>query len=369
MAKQSSNSNLKEAKRAKNDEFYTQLSDIEKELRLYKDHFKGKVVYCNCDDPRVSNFFHYFSYNFEHLGLKKLIATCYKNQDADLFSTNESEQAVYLEYTGDKNGNSVPDANEIGVKPLKGDGDFRSQESVELLKQADIVVTNPPFSLFREYVAQLIEYNKKFLIIGNLNSVTYKDIFALIKANKLWFGHSIHSGDREFRVPEDYPLTAASSRIDSMGNKFIRVKGVRWFTNLDYEERHQDLILYKSYNPEEYPLYENYNAINIDKTKDIPNDYAGYIGVPITFLDKYIPEQFEIIALGIVGSIDFTSNRKMEILDKNGEPTGKYTNNAKGTLYRIFNPNTDKTPAFKDTETGKLYSSIYARIIIKNKKL
>ncbi|MFY7987275.1 MAG: adenine-specific methyltransferase EcoRI family protein [Flavobacterium sp.] len=369
MAKQSTNSNLKEAKRAKNDEFYTQLSDIEKELRLYKDHFKDKVVYCNCDDPRVSNFFHYFSYNFEHLRLKKLIATCYKNQDVDLFSTNESKHAVYLEYTGDKNGNKIPDANEIGIKPLKGDGDFRSQESIELLKQADIVVTNPPFSLFREYVAQLIEYDKKFLIIGNLNSVTYKDIFKLIKSNKLWFGHSIHSGDREFRVPEDYPLTAASSRIDSDGNKFIRVKGVRWFTNLDYEERHYDLILYKSYNPEEYPFYENYNAINVDRTKDIPKDYEGNIGVPITFLDKYIPEQFEIVALGIVGSIDFTSNRKMEILDKYGEPTGKYTNNAKGTLYRIFNPNTEKIPAFKDIETGKLYSSIYARIIIKNKKL
>jgi hypothetical protein len=369
MAKQSTNSNLKEAKRAKNDEFYTQLSDIEKELRLYKDHFKDKVVYCNCDDPRVSNFFHYFSYNFEHLGLKKLIATCYKNQDVDLFSTNESKHAVYLEYTGDKNGNKIPDANEIGIKPLKGDGDFRSQESIELLKQADIVVTNPPFSLFREYVAQLIEYDKKFLIIGNLNSVTYKDIFKLIKSNKLWFGHSIHSGDREFRVPEDYPLTAASSRIDSDGNKFIRVKGVRWFTNLDYEERHHDLILYKSYNPEEYPFYENYNAINVDRTKDIPKDYEGNIGVPITFLDKYIPKQFEIVALGIVGSIDFTSNRKMEILDKYGESTGKYTNNAKGTLYRIFNPNTEKILAFKDIETGKLYSSIYARIIIKNKKL
>ena len=369
MAKQSSNTNLHKAKNNKKDEFYTQLSDIENELRHYKDHFKGKVVYCNCDDPRVSNFFHYFSYNFEHLGLKKLIATCYKNQDVDLFSTNESEQAVYLEYTGDKNGNKVPDVNEIGVKPLQGDGDFRSAESIELLKQADIVVTNPPFSLFREYVAQLIEYDKKFLIIGNLNSVTYKDIFALIKANKLWFGHSIHSGDREFRVPEDYPLTAASSRIDDKGNKYIRVKGVRWFTNLDYEERHQDLILHKTYTSEEYPNYENFDAINVDKTKDIPKDYNGNIGVPITFLDKYIPEQFEILALGIVGSIEFASNKRMEILDKNGESTGKFTNNAKGTLYREYNPKIDKSPAFKDVENGKLYSSIYARVIIKNKKI
>lgn len=264
-------------------------------MRHYKDHFKNKVVYCNCDDPRVSNFFHYFSYNFEHLGLKKLIATCYKNQDADLFSTNESEQAVYLEYTGDKNGNKVPDAEEIGVKPLKGDGDFRSAESIELLIQADIVVTNPPFSLFREYVSQLIAYNKKFVIIGNLNSVTYKDVFSLIKDNKLWFGQSIHSGDREFRVPEDYPLNASSSRIDENGKKFIRVKGVRWFTNLDFNERYEDLILYKKYTPEEYPKYDNYDAINVDKTKDIPMDFKGHIGVPITFLDKYNPKQFEII--------------------------------------------------------------------------
>jgi hypothetical protein len=295
MAKQSSNTNLHQAKNNKKDEFYTQLADIENELRHYKPHFKDKVVYCNCDDPRISNFFHYFSYNFEHLGLKKLIATCYKNQDADLFSTNESEKAIYLEYKGDKNGNSVPDTSEIGIKELKGDGDFRSPESIELLKQADIVVTNPPFSLFREYVAQLIEYDKKFLIIGNLNSVTYKDIFTLIKSNKLWFGQSIHSGDREFRVPEDYPLTAASSRIDVNGNKFIRVKGVRWFTNMDYNERYEDLILHKNYNTEDYPAYDNYNAINVDKTKEIPVDYEGRIGVPITFLDKFNPDQFEII--------------------------------------------------------------------------
>ena len=295
MAKQSSNKTLRKASKSKNDEFYTQLSDIENELRHYKLHFKDKVVYCNCDDPRVSNFFHYFSYNFEHLGLKKLIATCYKNQDADLFSTNDSEKAVYLEYTGDKNGNSVPDISEIGIKELKGDGDFRSPESIELLKQADIVVTNPPFSLFREYIAQLIDYDKKFLIIGNLNSVTYKDIFTLIKSNKLWFGQSIHSGDREFRVPEDYPLTAASSRIDVNGNKFIRVKGVRWFTNMDYNERYEDLILHKNYNTDEYPTYDNYNAINVDKTKEIPVDYEGHIGVPITFLDKFNPNQFEII--------------------------------------------------------------------------
>ena len=289
------NKNLHKAKNNKKDEFYTQLSDIENELKHYKTHFKNKVVYCNCDDPRMSNFFHYFSYNFEDLGLKKLITTCYQNQHRDLFSQHDSERAIYLEYVGDTNKNKVPDIEEIGIQTLKGDGDFRSAESIALLQQADIVVTNPPFSLFREYVAQLIEYNKKFIILGNLNAITYKEIFPLIKENKLWFGPSIHSGDREFGVPKDYPLHAAGYRIDDNGNKYIRVKGVRWFTNLDYQERHEDLILYKTYTPEDYPKYDNYNAINVDKTKEIPMDYKGAMGVPITFLDKYNPEQFEII--------------------------------------------------------------------------
>ena len=232
MESKSSNKNLHNAKTAKKDEFYTQLSDIEKELGHYKEHFKHKVVLCNCDDPRISNFFHYFSYNFEALSLRKLIATCYKNQNSDLFSEHKSEKAIYLEYNGDKNGDKVPNPEEIGIKHLKSDGDFRSKECIELLKRADIVVTNPPFSLFREYVAQLINYKKKFVIIGNLNALTYKEIFKLIKENKIWFGHSIHSGDREFGVPKDYPLNAATCRIDENGNKFIRVKGVRWFTNL-----------------------------------------------------------------------------------------------------------------------------------------
>lgn len=295
MAKTAKNKDLHSAKNNKKDEFYTQLSDIEKEVRHYKEHFKNKVVFCNCDDPRISNFFVYFSLNFEKLGLKKLITTCYKSQDKDLFSQNDAEQAIYLEYNGDKNGNNVPNPEEIGINYLKGDGDFRSKECIELLKQADIVVTNPPFSLFREYVSQLVEHNKKFLIIGNVNAITYKEVFKLIKENKLWLGASIHSGDREFGVPDDYPLNAASSRIDNEGKKYIRVKGVRWFTNMDYKERHEDLILYKTYNPEEYPTYDNYDAINVDKTKDIPMDYDGNIGVPITFLDKYNPAQFEII--------------------------------------------------------------------------
>ena len=295
MAPKTLNRNLHAAKNAKKDKFYTQLVDIENELKHYSSHFIGKVVYCNCDDPRFSNFFRYFAHNFERLGLKKLITTCYKSQNRDLFSQHDCEQAIYLEYTGDTNQNRIPDLEEIGVKPLSGDGDFRSPESVALLKQADIVVTNPPFSLFREYVAQLVEYDKKFVIIGNMNAITYRDIFPLIRENKLWFGPSIYSGDREFGVPEDYPLKAAGFRINEKGEKFIRVKGVRWFTNLDIAKRHEDLILYKTYSAEEYPEYDNYKAINVNKTREIPMDYPGAMGVPITFLDKYNPEQFEII--------------------------------------------------------------------------
>ena len=295
------NKNLNKAKEAKKDEFYTQLEDINNELKHYREHFRGKTVLCNCDDPRVSNFFTYFAYNFEFLGLKKLITTCYKNQDVDLFSQGQCEKAVYLVYEGDKNGNHIPDAEEIGVLPLKGDGDFRSSECIELLKEADIVVTNPPFSLFREYVAQLIEYDKKFLIIGHINAVSYKELFPLIMQNKIWMGASIHSGDRKFWVPDNYELQAAGCGVDETGKKYIRVKGVRWFTNLDYKERHENLILYKKYNPEEYPKYENYDAININRTEEIPIDYDGVMGVPITFMDKYNPEPFEIIGMGIAG--------------------------------------------------------------------
>ena len=362
MSKKGNNNDLHTAKDKKKDEFYTQLEDIQKEVKYYKEYFKDKVVYCNCDDPRVSNFFHFFSYNFEKLGLKKLIATCYKNQDADLFSTNQSEAAVYLEYTGDKNKNNVPDVEEIGVKELKGDGDFRSQESIELLKQADIVVTNPPFSLFREYVAQLIEYDKKFLIIGNVNAITYKEIFKLIKDNKLWLGASIHSGDREFQVPQDYPLNASGSRVDEYGNKYIRVKGVRWFTNMDYKELHQDMILYKTYNPEEYPNYDNYDAINIDVTKDIPMDYTGVMGVPITFLDKYNPDQFEIITLGI-GEENFVPTKKYGKFRV--AETGLPSPDKRDFLLYVRD---DKNGKYLTTENYRV-NKVYARILIKNKRL
>ena len=299
--KKSSNRSLHKAKDNKEDEFYTQLSDIEKELKHYKHHFKDKVVYCNCDDPWISNFFHFFSHNFERFGLKKLIATCYRSQEMDVFSQNDNEQAIYLEYLGDKNGNRVPDPDEIGVKPLKGDGDFRSKESIDLLKQADIVVTNPPFSLFREYVSQLIEYDKKFLIIGNQNAITYKEIFSHIKDNKLWLGYN--SGNMEFKVPEYYQPKQTryweTFEKDKYGNELLQkwrsMGNITWFTNLDHSKRHEELILYKKYSPEEYPNYDNYDAINVNKVAEIPADFSGAIGVPITFLDNYNPEQFEIL--------------------------------------------------------------------------
>lgn len=288
------NSALTAAKAAKKDEFYTQLTDIEKELVHYRAHFKGKTVLCNCDDPRISNFFKYFTLNFEHLGLKRVIATCYKSQSVDLFSKNECEQAVYQIYEGDKDGNCLPDSDEIEVLPLKGDGDFRSEECIELLKQADIVVTNPPFSLFREYVAQLIKYEKKFLIIGPVNAITYKEIFPLIKENKLWLGYGFSAGNAYFKIPPENRKEYANGVFDELTG-LVKFRNCTWFTNLDIQKRHEDLILYKKYNPDEYPKYDNYDAINVDKVAEIPCDYGGVMGVPITFLDKYNPEQFEIV--------------------------------------------------------------------------
>jgi len=295
MAKQheSRNAQLHAAKKAKKDEFYTQLSDINRELEHYRKHFKGKVVYCNCDDPRVSNFFHYFSYNFETLGIKKLITTCYKNQNVNLFSKNDSEQAVYLEYTGNKKGGNVPDPNDIGIKHLKGDGDFRSEECIKLLKQADIVVTNPPFSLFREYVAQLVEYNKKFVIVGHQNSINCKEIFKMIKNNDIWLGFGFSGGAAHFINVHYEDYATASDHREGM----IRVSGVVWFTNLDIVKRHEDLILYKKYTPNEYPKYDNYDAIEVAKVVEIPMNYDGAMGVPISFLNKYNPDQFEIVGL------------------------------------------------------------------------
>lgn len=307
--------NLDRAKEAKKDEFYTQLADIENELKHYRQHFRGKTILCNCDDPYESNFFKYFANNFNAFGLKKLIATCYNGspvQGSELmldfgdFQDEPKKIAYKVEITEvtDANGDGRIDLADVRhliqndknvLSTLKENGDFRSKECIELLKEADIVVTNPPFSLFREYVAQLMAYEKKFLIIGNMNAITYKEIFPLIKNNQLWLGPSITSGDRKFWVPDDYELRAAGCGIDETGRKFIRVKGVRWFTNLDHKKRHEELILFHQYSPEEYPKYDNYDAINVNATNDIPVDYDGAMGVPITFLDKYNPEQFEII--------------------------------------------------------------------------
>ena len=265
------NENLHKAKVAKNDEFYTRLQDIENELRHYRNHFKGKVVYCNCDDARESNFFKYFSLNFEFLGLKKLIATGYK----------ENGKGVALVYEGDKNGNRNVDDEEINVTELNGNGDFRSEECIEFLKEADIVVTNPPFSLFREYVAQLMQYGKKFLIIGNMNAITYKEIFPYIKNNELWLG-----------------ITSVKDFIQPNG-EMKKFGNICWLTNLEHSKRNEELILYKHYNPTEYPKYENYDAIEVSKVAEIPMNYEGAMAVPISFLDKYCPNQFKIVGLGI----------------------------------------------------------------------
>jgi hypothetical protein len=321
-ANRAANRNLMDARKAKKDEFYTQLPDIERELRHYKSQFKGKVVYCNCDDPRVSNFFHYFSYNFEKLGLKKLMTACYKSQQRDLFSQNDSDRAIYLEYTGNHGSGNVPDPEEIGIKHLKSDGDFRNAESIELLEQADIVVTNPPFSLFREYVRQLIEYDKKFIIIGNQNAITYKEIFSLIKENRLWLGYGFKRNMAHFQSHYEDIATDADHR-DGM----IRVSGVHWFTNLDVSKRHEEMILYKTYDPADYPTYVNYDAIEVKRTADIPMDYKGAMGVPITFLTKYNPDQFEIL-----GS---SSELSGPIVEKE-KPGRFYVANADGTNQRLY---------------------------------
>lgn len=377
---------MDKAKKNKADEFYTQLSDIETEMHHYKEQFRDKVILCNCDDPYESNFFKYFAMNFNFLGLKKLIATCYSEspvageqlslfeiKSLDVKSTDgKNPYKIEITEVKDENADGAVDLADVeyllknrknALTLLNGGGDFCSTECIDLLKEADIVVTNPPFSLFREYVAQLVEHDKKFIIIGNTNALTYKDIFKLIKDDKLRTGYTNFNVGMYFYVPDNWDKY---HKIED-GRKMVRVSTSCWFTNL-YVKKHKEFItLYKQFDTEEYPHYDNYDAINVSKIAEIPCDYDGAIGVPITFLDKYNPEQFEIIALGIVGSIDFSCKKKMEIL-KNGQPTGKYTVNAKGTLYRKYNPNKDKKlPAFKDAETEELYSSIYARIIIKQK--
>mgnify|MGYP003799003049 FL=1 len=310
------NSNLHSSRADKADEFYTQLSLIESELKHYKEHFKGKVVFCNCDDPFESNFFKYFAINFNSLGLKKLIATCYATSpivytQLNLFgtetvvSTEGTEKKPYkIEITevADENQDGRTDLADVeyllrnrknALTLLEGDGDFRSPECVELLKQADIVVTNPPFSLFREYMAQLMEYKKAFLIVGNQNATGYKEIFPLIRDNIVWLGYN--NGHFWFAVPDTYEEKKTDFKIDENGQKWRRMGNICFFTNLDIDKRHEDMTLFRTYSPEAYPKYDNYDAINVNRTLDIPCDYYGVMGVPITFMQYYNPEQFEIV--------------------------------------------------------------------------
>lgn len=362
------NENLTNAKRAKNDEFYTQYADIQKEMEAYLEYdanvFRGQVVYCNCDDPYESNFFRYFVLNFNKLGLKRLITTSYKpspvaNTQLELYGDDltlpkskgrpkvNANRFIINEVRGiDGNGGEFS-LSAIAKKlkankhnewtPLEGDGDFRSDECIALLKQADIVVTNPPFSLFRPYVKQLFDYEKKFVVIGNMNAITYKEIFPLIKTNMLWLGPTITSGDREFEVPKSYPITAAGWRVDEDGRKFLRIKGVRWFTNLDHGHRHQPLpLMTMSENlrfskhkeikgKRQYDKYDNYDAIEVPFTDAIPSDYDGVMGVPISFLDKYNPDQFELLG----------SNRGVDQDPKGVYGKGSHLN-GKETFKRIF---------------------------------
>jgi len=365
---------LKNAKPAKRDEFYTQLTDIEKELKHYKDQFKDKIIYCNADDPFESNFFKYFASNFNLLSLKKLIATSYAgspivgNQlsifEIEGVKTADQKEPMKIEI------NEVRDFNKDGAvniadveyllkhdknsaTPLKGSGDFRSKECVEILKEADIVVTNPPFSLFREYVAQLDEHDKKFLIIGNTNAITYKETFKLIKENKMRTGYTNFNVGMFFVVPDNWKKF---HHIDENGNKIARVSTSCWFTSLQVDKHNDEIILYKKYsgNEDSYPKYENYDGIEVSQVANIPVDYHGAMGVPITFVDKHNPEQFEIIGLGI-------SNSGIEIGVKPYKPEHKkYRKEVQkrgavdGDLYMIEN-GVVKVP--------------YARILIRNKRL
>lgn len=295
MVRNATNHLLQKAKVSKSDEFYTQLCDIDRELQYYKQHFQGKVVYCNCDNPRVSNFFYYFASNFHELGLKKLIAACYVESKRNLFNITDDRKGFYCEIT--EGINDRKEINNLKFISFKGNGDFRSEESIELLKVSDIVVTNPPFSLFRDYISQLIKYNKKFLVIGNVNAITYKEIFTLIQNNKIWLGVNLGRGISGFIVPEHYKLYGTETHKDTDGNSIVATNNCLWLTNLELKQRHENIVLTKEYigNEDKYPTYDNCEGINVNRTQDIPKDYKGIMGVPITFLHKYNPTQFEII--------------------------------------------------------------------------
>ena len=362
------NRNLHKAKAAKNDEFYTQLSDIENEIKHYRSHFQGKTVLCNCDDPRVSNFFKYFALNFEILGLKRLICTCYKNQEPDLFSQHDSEKAVYIIYEGDKNGNKVPDPSEMEVLQLQGDGDFRSAECIELLKQSDIVCTNPPFSLFGEYINQLVQYNKKFLILGRMSALHKVDIFPLIMEGLVWMGYGFNMS-MVYKAPYENVEEANKKFVRSKGynpeDNYIKVPAICWFTNLDHQKRHDELILYKTYNPVEFPKYDNYDAIEVGKVAEIPVDYNGIMGVPDTFLGVFNPEQFEILGASQRGCHDRVPDTKKYNdyweVKQDGSRTGSSGNktNENANLER----NDGKHNYFINKE-GHIVQSTYSRIFI-----
>jgi hypothetical protein len=398
---------LTNAKKAKQDEFYTQYVDIQKEVEAYLEYnpetFRGKVVYCNCDDPFESNFFKYFAANFNKLALKKLITTSYDGSpiagQGTLFPEynegNGKRQkpkalAVALDHVKDEDGDGAANVTDVELflkrnkaarTALKGNekypgGDFRSPECIDLLKEADIVVTNPPFSLFREYVAQLVEHGKKFLIIGNVQAITYKDVFPLIKADKLWMGVTIHSGDREFRVPDHYPMNAAGSRVDENGVKYIRVKGVRWYTNLDHGRRHEKLNCmtmernlrfskHKEINGKiAYGRYDNFDAIEVPFTDAIPSDYDGTMGVPITFLDKYNPEQFEI--LGITQSWDGCASKiyPKQIQVGKDRKKSEVTKLNDGAATKVDSPPESQTYYIV---AGEFFTKYYCRLLIRHR--
>jgi hypothetical protein len=378
---------LGKAKKNKADEFYTQLPDIEAEMRHYKEHFRGKVVFCNCDDPFESNFFKYFAMNFNFLGLKKLIATSYSEspiayQQLSLFDVKSLEvkntdtkppYKVEITEVKDENADGAIDLADVeyllknrknSLSLLKGDGDFRSAECIELLKEADIVATNPPFSLFREYIAQLVEYDKKFIIIGSKNAITYKDVFMLIQENKVWLGNGFPNGNAFFRIPDKYSRDWANG-VYNPDTGLVKFRNVGWFTNLDFKKRHESITLYKQFKPTDYPRYDNFDAIEVSKVAEIPYDYDGAMGVPITFLDKHNPEQFEILGITKTwfgGAIKIYPNQIQVNADGSEKVVSKLND---GAAIKVGAPPHGKNTYYM--VDNDYFIQLYARIIIRRK--
>ena len=383
------NRQLTAARNTKNDEFYTQLTDIEKEMRYYRKHFEGKTIFCNCDDPFESNFFKYFVLNFNRLGLKKLIATCYTSSPIantqlslfDVIGTEESKQGkpykAIVTKVYDKTGDGGVDMFDVAelfksgeniLTELDGDGDFRSSECLELLDESDIVVTNPPFSLFRQYVSTLIEHNKSFIIMGNKNAISYIDFFPLLMENKVWVGATSLNGGRWMIMPRDIDVKSSKAKINERGEIILNVAGVCWFTNLDIKQRHEEILLYKRYSPEEYPKYDNYDAINVDKIVDIPCDYSEVMGVPITFMDKYNPDQFEILGITLGNTVDYemtTLYRNAIQHNKDGSTQGGGKVNTRAAILVKEKP--IDTVYYTAEDVNGYLISIYPRILIRNK--